>query len=68
MRAGAWRDADGTMETVAPFIEEVRSTRAVNTLIVGLDTLDASDAAPTVRETSQYLRSVLTDAGYGSAA
>jgi hypothetical protein len=53
---------------VAPFIEEVRSTRAVNTLIVGRDTLDASDASPTVRETSQYLRSVLAAAGYGSAA
>jgi hypothetical protein len=69
VRAAAWREADATMQKVAPFIDEVRSTRAVNTLMTGLDALDdASDAAPSVRETSRYLRTVLADAGYGSAA
>jgi hypothetical protein len=58
-----------TMESVAPFVDEVRSTRSVNTLRAGLDALDdTSDAAPSVRETSRHLRDVLADSGYGSAA
>ena len=67
-RAEAWIDARETMERVAPFIEEVRSTRAVNALLGGLDTVDAWDVAPSVREASLHLRSALAEAGYGSAA
>jgi hypothetical protein len=52
VRAAAWHDAGETMERVAPFVDEVRSTRSVNTLLVGLDALDGSDAAPSVRDTS----------------
>jgi hypothetical protein len=68
VRAGARRDAGENMERVAPFVDEVRSTRSVNTLLAGLDALDDSDAAPSARDTSRHLRSVLADAGYGSAA
>jgi hypothetical protein len=67
-RAGAWQDAPETMARVAPFIEEVRSTRAVKTLLGGLDTLDAGDVASSTREASRGLRSALAEAGYGSAA
>jgi hypothetical protein len=68
VRAEAWHDAGETAERVAPFIEEVRSTRAVNTLLSGLDTLYASGAEQSVRDTSRYLCSVLADAGYASDA
>jgi tetratricopeptide (TPR) repeat protein len=68
VRAAAWQDAGETMGKVAPFIEEVRSTRAVNTLLGGLDALDVGDAAESVRDASRHLRSVLADAGWGSAA
>lgn len=64
VRAAAWCDADRTMERVAPFVEEVRSTRAAHPLKVGLDVLDAAGATPSVRDTSRYLRGVLAFAGY----
>jgi transcriptional regulator with XRE-family HTH domain len=67
-RAEAWHDARETMERVAPFVEEVRSARAANTLLGGLDTVDSSDVGPSIRETSLYLRTALAEAGYGSAA
>jgi hypothetical protein len=54
------------MESVAPFVDEVRSTRSVNTLGAGLDTLDASDAAPSVRDAARHLRSVLAGCGVRS--
>jgi transcriptional regulator with XRE-family HTH domain len=67
VRAGAWRDASETMESVVSFVDEVRSTRSANTLLVGLDTLDASEVGQSVRDNSRYLRSVLADAGYVSS-
>jgi transcriptional regulator with XRE-family HTH domain len=67
-RAEAWHDARDTMDRIAPFVEEVRSTRTVMTLLGGLDTVDASDPTTSLRDASHYLRSALAEAGYGSAA
>jgi transcriptional regulator with XRE-family HTH domain len=67
-RAEAWHDARDTMERIAPFVDEVRSTRTAKALLGGLKTIDAGDTAHSLREVSRCLRSALADAGYGSAA
>ncbi|WP_233159975.1 helix-turn-helix domain-containing protein [Pseudonocardia sp. MH-G8] len=66
--AAAWVDVQATITSIAPCVDEVRSTRTDITVLAALDTLGAADAPPVVREAARHLGNVVAGAGSGMPA
>ena len=64
IHARSWSDAETTMASVTPYVDEIGSSRSASTLLRALVQLGTTTAPASVRDSSCHLRAALAAAGY----
>jgi hypothetical protein len=65
VHARAWHDAERTIERIAPYVDEVGSTRTATTLRGVIADLDNARPTAATKDAAHHLHNLLTQAGYG---